>query len=329
MLVADLQRMGVKLEEYLPPNPIPGISLFSSINAALKNVHPVPDRIIINSLVSFAGSERLMSQITDYVNQSGSPLTILLHDFHSVCPSYTLMDFAGRYCGVPAVEACRLCFSKLDFPFVNFSVSNSVEVWRESWRSLFNVADEIVVFSESSKEIFARAYSEFLPQVTVRPHVTRSSLRPVSLAPVGPILVVGIIGHITVQKGSLILSEMARRCDEGSLPIRFLVFGTIEGRQNYHSLSVLGRYAPARLPDLLEKNAVNVCAFLSIIPETFSFVCSELISMRVPLIAFDLGAQGERLREYENSYLIKSISAEAVLDALLGYRNKQLKNSSK
>ena len=42
-------------------------------------------------------------------------------------------------------------------------------------------------------------------------------------------------------------------------------------------------------------------------PETFSYVVSELMQMDIPIISFDFGAQGEKLKHYEKGILCKDI----------------------
>ena len=49
------------------------------------------------------------------------------------------------------------------------------------------------------------------------------------------------------------------------------------------------------MPSMLEALGVNVVAFPSIVPETFSYVVSEVLAMDLPIVAFDIGAQGQRV----------------------------------
>ena len=56
-----------------------------------------------------------------------------------------------------------------------------------------------------------------------------------------------------------------------------------------------GTYRRDDLVDLIEANGINLFFFPSICPETFSYVTEEMIRLDVPIVAFDLGAPGERL----------------------------------
>ena len=51
----------------------------------------------------------------------------------------------------------------------------------------------------------------------------------------------------------------------------------------------------------------------SVCPETFSFLTSEIIMMKVPLLVFDLGAQRDKTLEYCYGEVIPEMTAESVL----------------
>jgi glycosyltransferase involved in cell wall biosynthesis len=59
--------------------------------------------------------------------------------------------------------------------------------------------------------------------------------------------------------------------------------------------------------------------FPSIWPETFSYVVAEMMAMRLPIVAFDLGAPAERLRGYPLARLVAKVDADAALDAMLDF----------
>ena len=60
-----------------------------------------------------------------------------------------------------------------------------------------------------------------------------------------------------------------------------------------------GPYEREHLVDLIESHGINMILFPSICPETFSYVIEETMLLRMPIVAFDLGAPGERLRDYD------------------------------
>ena len=70
------------------------------------------------------------------------------------------------------------------------------------------------------------------------------------------------------------------------------------------------------MPDIVEREGINVAFFSSLCPETFSFVTQELMMMELPIVCFDLGAPAERLRQYDRGAVAKDMSAAAVWNAI-------------
>jgi glycosyltransferase involved in cell wall biosynthesis len=61
-------------------------------------------------------------------------------------------------------------------------------------------------------------------------------------------------------------------------------------------MNVRGYYRSGTLPRLLRRDRVDLALLLSIVPETYSLVLTECQAAGVPVLAFDLGAPGDRLR---------------------------------
>ena len=70
------------------------------------------------------------------------------------------------------------------------------------------------------------------------------------------------------------------------------------------TLTVRGTYKVEDLAGLLEEAGIHVVLFPSICPETFSFTLSEVFAIGLPVVGFDLGAQGRRIREYDKGLVI-------------------------
>jgi glycosyltransferase involved in cell wall biosynthesis len=61
--------------------------------------------------------------------------------------------------------------------------------------------------------------------------------------------------------------------------------------------------------------------FPSICPETFSYVIEEMMLLRLPIVAFDLGAPAERLRDYDLGRLCATVDGAAVLEAMIAFHD--------
>ena len=135
-------------------------------------------------------------------------------------------------------------------------------------------------------------------------------------------LVIGIVGQISVQKGALVVKEMLARIDREQRDIRVVVIGALDIRIASGRLQVTGPYQRDDLVDLVEANHVNMLFFSSICPETFSYVVEEMMRLRLPIVAFDLGAPGERLRNYDRARLCTEVSADAALATLVDFHRQ-------
>ncbi len=97
---------------------------------------------------------------------------------------------------------------------------------------------------------------------------------------------------------------------------RIVVIGTLDLAVDSPRLHVTGPYQREELVALIETHRINMILFPSICPETFSYVIEEMMLLRLPIVAFDLGAPGERLREYDLGRLCATVDGAAALAAM-------------
>jgi len=277
--------------------------------------------IFVNSPVSF--DEPLV--FADWIGTMRARLretrlTVAVHDYFAVCPSFVLLDADGRYCGVPDVSVCAQCLPRHEARYVALSPPTEIGPWRALWGRCLAAADEVRCFSTSTRKLLLRAYPQLdSDRISVVPH--RVDFVPARLpvldhsAP----LTVGIIGQISEQKGALVLKDLVARIDREHPDVRVVVIGGVDIPIRSPRLSTTGAYQHAELVDLIEANGINLAFFPSVCPETFSYVTEEMIRLELPIVAFDLGAPGERLRAYSKGRLCAEVSAESALSTLLAF----------
>ena len=66
----------------------------------------------------------------------------------------------------------------------------------------------------------------------------------------------------------------------------------------------IGKYDRNDLPDLLEKDKIELICIFPIWPETFCYTVSEAVACGIPILATDIGAVGERVRNMEAGWLV-------------------------
>jgi GT2 family glycosyltransferase/SAM-dependent methyltransferase/glycosyltransferase involved in cell wall biosynthesis len=269
--------------------------------------------IICNNLVGSPVPLSMVRELRTLAERNDLPMTIMVHDFHAICPSYTLIDSKGEYCGVPSeIRICQDCIGRIP-KFIAQHMPDEVDMisWRTEWLGLLKCATEIRCFSESSRGIVGRAYPEVLEKCTVVPH--RVDFRPsrIPVVPQGQIKCIGVVGGINYPKGRGVLEKLARYIEAKKLSYRVCVIGDLD--TTVPGISSTGRYEAEHLPELTEGLGINVFLVPSIWPETFSYVTSELITLQLPIVCFDIGAPAERVRNYAKGRVLNSHEPEDIL----------------
>ena len=279
------------------------------------------DELFLNSPVSF--DEPLVFAAWLATMRALHPkarLTVATHDYISICPSFVLLNAEGRYCGIPKISECAVCLKNHRASYLALSPRTEIGAWRAVWGRCLSAADEVRCFSESTRRLLLRAYPDLEGgRISLIPH--RVDYVPARLpkADHSAPLTVGIIGHISVQKGALVVRDMVRAIERDGHDIRVVVIGTLDAAPDSTRLVVSGNYQRDDLASLVEAHRVNMFFFPSICPETFSYVIEEMMRLRLPIVAFDLGAPAERLRKYATSWLCDEVSAQAALAALVEF----------
>ena len=97
------------------------------------------------------------------------------------------------------------------------------------------------------------------------------------------------------------------------------MFGTLEQHDEDDGIEVLGEYAHAELPALMERHGVSLAFLPSICAETFSFVTAEYMGMGVPTAVFPLGAPAERVAGYARGLVISDVDAATAVHEIMGF----------
>jgi glycosyltransferase involved in cell wall biosynthesis len=278
--------------------------------------------VVYNDLVGWPRPLAAVAFLRSLAERKDVHARVLIHDFYPVCPSYTLLDDSNRFCGVPADLAdCRRCLP--GNPHAHLQADPGQ--WRSDWGGLLEVADEVICFSASSREILIRAYPALANRVLVRPHEPVTTIERSARVMAGRPLTVGVIGGINVAKGARVVMDLCEHLRSAAPAARVVVIGEVDPaeQRRFPNLTIHGRYAAANLTTLVEHHGVNACLLPSIWPETFSYVTQEIMSLELPLVCFDVGAPPERVRDYPYGVVIEHGNAAAVHRALEQARQRR------
>lgn len=280
-------------------------------------------KVVYNNCVSFPEPEAMPALLEAFVRRREVNVTILLHDFFPVCPSHFLLNHDGVYCAIPDIDVCRQCLPQISDGLVSLFQARDIDMWRQRWGRLLQGADELIAFSENTKRLYLRAYPDLdRGRIAVRPHsvdyLTGRYTYPVG-AQGGRIAVVGDVNY---HKGSEVFADLVAEARRICAPIEFTVIGTLNAKRRLEGVTQTGPYARDALARLLTEHQVSMVLMLSIWPETFSYVTHELMALEVPLLSFDIGAQGDAVRQYRLGRVVSLCHGEALLAEVLSFKGQ-------
>jgi glycosyltransferase involved in cell wall biosynthesis len=269
-----------------------------------------------NNSVSFPEPEQIASFLVDLKKISSGQLILAMHDFFIACPSPHFFNHEGKFCEIPPIDQCKICLPQNSYAVTTEPVD--IQVWRALWGKCLQETDKILCFSESTAKLLCKAYPAIaIEKIEVKPHQVNYVAKYKPQLYLGPQMHIGVAGIIGPHKGALIVEKMAQIIHQKNIQAKIFVFGAYFGQQEDSVITVVGKYKPEELPDLIEKVGVSVFLFPTVVPETFSYTTQELMHLEVPIVAFNLGAPADRLSRYPLGKLVDKVDAEEALNALI------------
>ena len=276
--------------------------------------------IVVNSLYGQPDIEACVSNIIALAQKLDASLEVRVHDFNALCPSQHLVDFQGQYCGVPQdLAVCGNCLRQSRDLYHNWypehKKTTDITKWRKPFSNLFGAATKIVFFDPSSVEIVRRAFNLDTNKLNIVPHSIDYFKCDINIKLDGP-LHIGLLGTMTKTKGSDVVRELYQYIADNEMNIPITLVGpTVVPLPS--GINAHGPYMPNDLPIIIDNQSINVIFMSSIVPETFSYTISEAMRMKLPIVAFDIGAQGRRVKQYTLGTVVPlGSSPEVVLAAI-------------
>lgn len=260
------------------------------------------DEIFINSFVSYPSISDMVKVTIALSQKNKAKVIVPIHDFFPICPSYTLLNEKMVYCGVPSDHSvCDKCLAYSRGEFKTFETETNIEIWRSTWQKLLDSAEEILCFSNSSKEIFAKAYPQYIDKVIIKPHdISSRYVKIYDSSKKQNKQVIGVLGGINEAKGAKVVKNLVEYIQTNNLNAKVVLIGqisnAIEESEYFHCT---GRYKLQELPQITRRECITEFFIPSIWPETFSYTTDEIMQLGYPLTVFDLGAPAERVKDYE------------------------------
>jgi hypothetical protein len=254
------------------------------------------------------------------------PYGITLHDSYLACPTITLPNPEGTYCGaVNDPDKCQRC---LDVQALFRGIP--IAEWRQQHKKLVQGANFVLAPSTSVAETFLR----YFPDVDVRviphgidvgalKHDDPDDMCSVLLLPHDDRAAIGVLGAIGPVKGARRLEKLVARTRARQLPLRWVVIGYTDHQyqpwqDKDKTLTIHGSYTARQLRALLDHYQIRMTVFPSAGPESFSYTLSESWTLGKPALVPPIGALGERVAQAGAGWIMADWQDEdRILDQIL------------
>jgi len=295
---------------------------FLTLNLYSDNFSRIINHFNLKKYISHFLAENILSTTLIISMLPESVYRILrLHDYHVVCPQYFFSDQSFEYCGEPDSNTCAKCIS-VKSPTIKLGINS----WREQFSELVELFHLHTVPSLDMKNRLLRYFPNIVFQIYVPFDLQTDSKFDFVLENTINGKNIAVLGHIGLDKGLLNLYSVLESDKFIGANIKIFGFGKFQNIDDMtnNNLILMGPYNDDDLETLyLKMLSLNIgyIFFPGKIPETYSLVLSNVIRMRLPLIAFDIGAIPERIRAHNLKSLIlpMSDSKEIVVDKIIKF----------
>lgn len=174
-----------------------------------------------------------------------------------------------------------------------------VKEWRKNSSRLLEEASEVFAPSDYVKEVFEKFFK--LKKIKVIEHGVNVEKMEKTWE-LGDKWNVAFIGVMCPHKGLELMENMARNASDN---LKIHLFGELVSKKKYGKNFINhGKYKREELSELIRKNKIDLICILSLWPETYSYTATEAVASGVPIIAFDMGAIGERTKKNDLGFVL-------------------------
>ena len=238
----------------------------------------------------------------------GVPCVFSFHDFYTLCPTVKLLDDHRRYCAATCTQGDGVCRHEL-WPDTSFDQlkHNQIYAWRKMFEESLACCSQFITTSIFVKNLVQQHY----PAINTKPfeviphgrNFDQMNQYALPYTAPEPIRIV-IPGNISAAKGGAIIKQLAMLVPPERLEIH--VLGKVASELKFPPWVLQhGGYQREFFDQKIKEIRPNIGAVFSIWPETWCHTLTELWASGVPVIGFDIGAVGDRIREHGTGWLVE------------------------
>lgn len=227
------------------------------------------------------------------------PVDAVIHDYAWFCPRITLLTGGDRYCGEPPVSTCADCVAD-NGGRIEEDIAPRALVERS--RGWLRAARAVVAPSWDAARRIERHFA-----VPVHAGAWEAEVPVPAPRPRGAVRRICVPGAVSVEKGFDVLLALVRHVTRAGIPLEMIVVGYTcddERLLDAGRVRITGPYEPGGAVALLREQAAEAAFLPSIWPETWSYALSEAWQAGLPVVAFDIGAPAERIRQHGGGVLL-------------------------
>jgi len=247
------------------------------------------EKIIMNYNIDIIHVQHLMDHyvdIVDIVEEYKIPTVISVHDYFLLCPNVNLLDAEDIQCAkISNRECCNKCTG------ADIDTNHRVDIIKR----LLQNSSKIVIPNETVRENFNKLYGDLEYTVIehgIRPFKERKKDRKDNN------FNIAFVGVLIKIKGKNKMKYLVDNINNEK--IKFHLFGITDEEElkvNTDNYTYHGTYSKSDIEEKLTKNKIDLVCILSICHETFSYVLSESVNAKIPVMGFDVGAVGNRIKK--------------------------------
>ena len=247
---------------------------------------------------------------------------ITLHDLYMICPSINMV-YKDKYCEYDEKKDCSKCLKN------RYGVnSNILTNWQNTCKKVLEKFDKRIVPSENTKRLFENVYKNLEIEV-VEHGVTVIETKPKERT--SKEFNIAFVGAMAIHKGSNVLKDLINKNNNSNIKIH--LFGKSEDKtltKNTANYTNHGPYTRGELPQLLINNDIDLVCIFATWPETYSYTLTESYMAGVPVLTFDIGAVGDRVKKDDLGWTIEfNTNTEKILEKIVEISNNKEKYNAK
>ena len=243
---------------------------------------------------------------------------ITLHDLYMSCPTINMV-YEEKFCEINPNRDCAKCLKN------RYGVeSNILPNWRNTCEKVLKKFDKIIVPSQNTKEQFEKVYKDLNIEV-IEHGVNLIKINKKEEQKDRDVFNVSFVGAMAPHKGSNILKELIEKNKDNAIKIH-LIGKSEDKKLNNNTSNYInhGKYKRGELPKLLVENNIDLVCIFATWPETYSYTLTETYMAKVPVLTFDIGAVGDRVKQDKLGWVIPfDEKVDKILEKIQDIRNNR------